>query len=165
MLNKHRKKNTLLGLLIGAFIVVMVAIGVNNLAGQSKLPNEEVYINNYLILQKGYDIALSDGDDGFMYVSGTVKNKGKTIAARDLKLTFDVLSGNEVVGACFMTNPKEIKNGESWHFSWDVWLSRCITDADNPNYSGSNLEVDGVRYSTYSFGNKQYYDELLDFKI
>ena len=127
-----------------------------DLVNPPKTPNEPVQVNSSIMIEEGYDVSLSDDDSGFMYINGVVKNNGKPIEATDLELTFDVFSGDELVGQCFMTNPKDIESNGIWRMGWDALYSRCITEAD----MGKDVEVDSAKYSDYTLGNKQYFDNV-----
>ncbi len=140
-------------------VLVLIVLAVKffiDLANPPKAPNKAVQVNSSLVIEEGYDIALSEDDSGFMYISGTVRNNGKTIEATDLRLVFDVLDGDELVGQCFMVNPQEIKENGTWKMNWDVLYSHCVTDAD----MGKDIEAESTRYSDYTLGNKPYYDDL-----
>ena len=140
-----------------AFVLIgFIAKFFIDLANPPKVPNPEVRVNSSIVIEEGYDVALSDDDSGFMYISGIVRNNGKKIEATDLRLVFDVFDGEELVGQCFMVNPNDIEEGGFWRMKWDVLYSNCVTDAGG----GKDTSVESTKYSDYTLGNKPYYDDL-----
>lgn len=153
-------------LLVGGFFFVQIATMINpnffvkdkadsstiesirnKISPKTKLPST-LSLNSYELQQTSYysnehPNSLEEPDRFNRVVTGELANKGDSIPAYSLHLSFDIynLDGEKVEGAyCIVWNDKEIKSGSTWKFDANDNLDDCFPEISH------GTKIDTTKY-------------------